>query len=322
MKNSKKLYLFLIFLFVLSSNLFAQEGWEIQINQHEFDRDFLMAYASDKNVQEPEKLKKLFLGTSLKELLTYAKENKFSTGLDKTTLRVQGDYARMDINSEGQNMSIVFNRKTGDVTFSRHDRKQKATTNKKKMEEMRNKMMGGMKSPAGMPNINMEEIFKNLPADKRKEAMQAYKKAQESGFTLPGAGMMGAKKSDRKIKETGNKAKINGFASVEYWITEGDKTISLWNTKSLPELTKLYHEIADGFDQMFSMGSKKDDDDLSDEFPDSIPVVKKTLRFNMYGNTNLKIEDMASVIRKNINKEVFVGFSDYKEVPFMNLMMP
>ena len=165
----------------------------------------------------------------------------------------------------------------------------------------------------------MEEIFKNLPADKRKEAMQAYKKAQEGGFTLPG--MMGAAKPVRKVIEKG-KGEVNGYPYIETWITVGDKTTAFLNTKSLPEVTKIYHEISDEFDQMFSMGSKKDDDDLSDEFPDSIPVVKKTLRFNMYGNTNLKIEDMASVIRKNINKEVFVGFSDYKEVPFMNLMMP
>ena len=319
MKNSKKLTLFLICLFV-SSNLFAQDGLEIQIYQYDFNRDFLTAYASAKNVQEPDKLKSLFLGADLKDLRAYAKENNFFTGLDKTTFRAQGDYARMDINSEGQNMSIVFNRKTGDVTLVRHDRKQKATTNKKKMEEMRNKMMGGMKMPAGMPNINMEEMLKNLPADKRKAAMEAFKKAQEGGFTMPG-GMMGAAKPERKKIEKG-KGKVNGYPYVETWITEGDKTTAFLNTKSLPEVTKIYHEISDEIGQIFSMGSEKDDDNLDDEFPDSIPVVKKTFRFNMYGNTSLEIEDMASVKKKNIAKKVFVGFSDYKDVPFMNLMMP
>lgn len=321
MKRNTSVFFMLLFVFLLTSSLSAQNGWEVVIDQYNFEQDILMAYAGDKNVDAPGQIKKLFTRIELSELLAYAKKNNYSYQLDKTTFRTVGNMARMDMNSEDQNISIVFNRKTGDVTFARHDRKQKATTNKKKMENMRKNMMGDVKSPTDM-GINMEEIIKSLPPDKQKEAMEALEKAKKSGYTGSMPGKMGSKKMDRKITETGNKGKANGFPYVEYLVTVGDKTIVLKNTKSLPKLTKLYHEISDDFEKIFGMGSEKDPDDLSDEFPNSIPVVKTTFEFNIYGNTQLDFENMVSAKHTNLNKNIFTEFGNYNEVPFMNIMMP
>jgi hypothetical protein len=317
MKKSQKFLIVLTLLMFSATQLLAADGWVVVQKTWKFGQGTLMAIGSGKEMSDPAKMADYFLNLSLDQLLDGAKKSGDTPDIEETTISVQGDFVRIDTKSDGENMAVILNRSTGEIIFIRQDRNKFARTSTKQMQDMQKKAMAGLESMSNMPN--MEEILKSLPEKDRKKAMEAMEAAKKSGYKMPGMQEM-EEKPERQIKKIG-KDSVNDFPCEKNWVTEGDKTILICVTRAMPELTKIFHDVANDTERLFNMGQKDERDDLWKEFPDAVPVLEKKFTFSMYGNGELEVNRMESAVQKNVDERTFKVTGDLTEVPLMQLMM-